>query len=89
MLHNFVLSIDLYVKSKVCKAFPDKRGWASHWKDWFPPCLLFLLYFQAEFPSGAWRLAMYTYMPQLLRPMIEGAQGGAPSTIQMGTSGLT
>ena len=89
MLHNFVLSIDLYVKSKVYKAFPDNRGWASHGKDWFPLCLLFLLYFLAEFPSGAWRLAMYTYLPWLLRSMREGAQGGAPSAIQMGTSGLT
>ena len=78
----------LYVKSKVYKAFLDNRRWASHWKDWFPPCL-FLLYFLDEFPSGMWRLAMSTYLSQLLRPMREGAQGGAPSTIQMGTSGLT
>ena len=91
MLHNFVLSID----QKVYKAFLDNRGWAEvaevgwHWKDWFPPCLLFLLYFLAECPSGMWRLAMSTYLSQLLRPMREGAQGGAPSTIQMGTSGLT
>ena len=42
-LHNFVLSIDLYVKSRVYKAFPDNRGGASHWKDWFPPCGLFSL----------------------------------------------
>ena len=88
MLHNFVLSIDLYVKSKVYKAFLDNRRWASHWKDWFPPCL-FLLYFLAEFPSGMWRLAMSTYLSQLLRPMREGAQGGAPSDIQTGASGLT
>ena len=88
-MHKFVLSIDLYVKSKVYKAFPYNRGWASHWKDWFPPCLLFLLYFQAEMPSRAWKLAMYTYLPWLLRPMREGAQGGAPSAIQMGAGGLT
>ena len=89
MLHNFVLSIDLYVKSRVYKAFPNIAGVGSHWKDWFPPCLLFLLYFLAEFPSGARRLAVSTYLPQLLRSMREGDQGGAPSAIQMGTSGLT
>ena len=44
--------------------------------------------FQAEFPSGAWRLAMSTYLSQLLRSMREGAQGRAPSTIQTGASGL-
>ena len=88
-LHNFVLSIDLYVKSRVYKAFLDNRGGASHWKDWFPPCLLFLLYFLAEFPSGAWRLAMSTYLPWLLRSMREGAQGGALSAIQMNAGGLT
>ena len=45
--------------------------------------------FQAEFPSGAWRLSESTYLPWLLRSMPEGAQGGAPSAIQVGTSGLT
>ena len=45
--------------------------------------------FQAEFPSGAWRLTKSTYLPWLLRPMREGAQGRAPSTIQTGASGLT
>ena len=48
-----------------------------------------LLYFLAEFPSGAWRLTMYTYLPWLLRPMREGAQGGTPSTTQTGAGGLT
>ena len=67
MLHNFVFSIDLYVQPKSLKSLLDNRGEASHWKDWFPLCLLFLLYFLAEFPSGAWRLAMSTYLPQLLR----------------------
>ena len=47
-----------------------------------------LLYFQAEFPSGAWRLSESTYLPWLLRPMQEGAQGGAPSAIQAGAGGL-
>ena len=44
--------------------------------------------FQAEFPSGPWRLAMSTYLLWLLRPKWEGAQGGAPSTIQAGAYGL-
>ena len=88
-LHNFVLSIDLYVKSKVYKDFPDNRGWTSHWKDWFPLCLLFLLYFLAEFPSEVRRLAMSTYLSWLLRSMREGAQGGALSTIQTDAGGLT
>ena len=47
------------------------------------PCFL------AEFPSGAWRLAMSTYLSWLLRSMREGAKGRAPFTIQMGTGGLT
>ena len=62
-------------------------GGGSHSKDWFPPCLLFLFYFLAE--SGAWRLAMSTYLPWLLRSMREGAQGGALSAIQMNAGGLT
>ena len=44
--------------------------------------------FQAEFPSGAWRLAKSTYLPWLLRSTQEGAQGRAPSAIQVGTGGL-
>ena len=56
---------------------------------WFPPCGLFSLSsFLAEFPSGAWRLATSTYLPWLLRPTQEGAQGGASSAIQVGTGGL-
>ena len=47
-----------------------------------------LLYFLAEFPSGAWRLTMSTYLPRLLRSMREGAQGGTPSAIQAGAGGL-
>ena len=52
-----------------------------------PPCHSFLP-FLAEFPSGVWRLTVSTYLPWLLRPMREGAQGGAPSTIQEGAGGL-
>ena len=44
----------------------DNRGWASPWKDWFPPCRIFLSLFlplppspfQAEFPSGVYLLAL-------------------------------
>ena len=60
---------------------------------WLPPCLISLFVplppspFQAEFPSGAGRLTMYTYLPWLLRSVREEAQGGAPSDIQMGASG--
>ena len=42
----------------------------------------------AEFPSGAWVLAMSTYLPWLLRPTREGAQGAAPSAIQACAGGL-
>ena len=45
--------------------------------------------FQPEFPSGAGRLTTSTYLSWLLRPTREGAQGGAPSAIQVGTGGLT
>ena len=85
-LHNFILSIDLYVKSRVYKAFPDNRGWAIHWTG-FPR--VFLLCFLAEFPSGAWKLAMSTYLPRLLRSTQEGAQVGAPPAIQEDAGGLT
>ena len=55
--------------------------------DWFPPCL-FLLYFLAEFPSGAWRLTVSTYLPWLLRSTQEGAQGGALPAVQEDACGL-
>ena len=60
---------------------------------WLPPCLsLFLPLpsspFLAEFPSGAGRLATSTKLPRLLSPVREEAQGGAPSAIQVGASGL-
>ena len=54
-----------------------------------PPCCSFLLpVFLAEFPSGAWVLATSTYLPWLLSSTQEGAQGGAPSDIQVGAGGL-
>ena len=42
-----------------------------------PPRVIFSP-FLAEFPSGAWRLAVSTYLPWLLRPTREGAQAGHP-----------
>ena len=48
-----------------------------------------LLYFLAEFSSGAGRLAVSAYLPQLLSPVREGAQGRAPSAIQTSADGLT
>ena len=44
--------------------------------------------FLAEFPSGAGRLTTSTYLPWLLSPVREGAQGGAPSAIQTSAGGL-
>ena len=35
------------------------------------------------------RLSMSTYLPRLLRPTQEGAQGRAPSAVQAGICGLT
>ena len=37
---------------------------------------------------GTRRLTQSTYLPWLLRPTREGAQGGAPSAIQAGAGGL-
>ena len=54
-----------------------------------PLCHSFLFsVFLAEFPSGAWRLTMYTYLSWLLRPTRKGTQGGAPSAVQAGAGGL-
>ena len=82
MLHNFILSIDLYVQKKAFTTIEEGpvTGLVSPVSS--------LLYFQAEFLSGAWRFAMSTYLPWLLRSMREGAQGGAPPVIQEDTSGL-
>ena len=38
---------------------------------------------------GTRRLLVPTYLPGLLRPTRKGAQGGAPSAIQVGVCGLT
>ena len=52
-----------------------------------PPCHSFLP-FQAEFPTGAQRLSVSTYLPWFLRPTREGAQGRVPFTIQASAGGL-
>ena len=76
----------LYVQLGVYKLLLKIKLWAWH-GCLAPPCRSFLPLL-AEFPSGAWRLTVSTYLPWLLRPMREGAQGGAPSTIQEGAGGL-
>ena len=86
MLYNFILSIDVYV--------PKKRYKRLFWTIGDGPVTglvspMSLLYFLAEFPSGAWRLTMSTYLPRLLRSVREGAQGRAPSDIQTDAGGLT
>ena len=45
--------------------------------------------FQADPLERRGRLSVSTYLPRLLRPTREGAQGRAPSAIQEGTCGLT
>ena len=86
MLYNFVLSIYLYVQKGI-KGLYNNRGWASCWTGFLR--VSSLLYFQAEFPSGAWGLAMSTYLPRLLRSTWEGAQGEASPAIQEDAGGLT
>ena len=48
---------------------------------------LFPFPFQADFP-GAQGPSVFTFLPGLLRPTREGAQGGATSAIQEGACGL-
>ena len=76
----------LYVQLLVFKLLLKIKLWVWH-RCLAPPCRSFLP-FQAEFPSGAQRLSVSTYLPWLLRPTREGAQGRAPSAIQVGGSGL-
>ena len=76
----------LYVQLGVYKLLLKIKLWVWH-QCLAPPCRSFLV-FLAEFPSGAWRLTESTYLPWLLRPTQEGAQGRAPSTIQAGAGGL-
>ena len=76
----------LYVQLGVYKLLLKIKLWVWH-QCLAPPCCFFLP-FQAEFPSGAQRLSVSTFLPWLLRPSREEAQGGSPSAIQVGTSGL-
>ena len=71
----------LYVQLGVYKLLLKIKLWVWH-RCLAPPCRSFLP-FPAEFPSGAWRLTVSTYLPWLLRPTREGAQGRAPSAIQV------
>ena len=73
---------------KYKKLFQTIRDGPVTGKTGFPR-VVFFPSFQVEFPSGAWKLTMSTYLPWLLRPTQEGAQGGASSAIQAGAGGLT
>ena len=46
-----------------------------------------LIFLQAKI-VGVWRSSETTYLPGLLRPTREGAQGGAPSVIRESACGL-
>ena len=72
----------VYVQLGIYKLLLKIKLWVWHW-CLAPPCHSFLP-FLAEFLSGVWRLTVSTYLPWLLRPMQEGAQGVAPSAIQGG-----
>ena len=76
----------LYVQLGVYKLPLKIKLWVWH-RCLAPPCRSFLPSL-AEFPSGVWRLTVSTYLPWLLRPTREGAQGRAPSAIQAGAGGL-
>ena len=54
-----------------------------------PPCRSFLFsVFLAKFPSVAWVLTKSANFALASKTQQEGAQGGAPSAIQVGTGGL-
>ena len=59
----------LYVQLAIYKLLLKIKLWVWH-QCLAPPCHSFLP-FLAEFPSGAWRLIMSTYLPWLLRPTWE------------------
>ena len=75
--------IPMYNKRYISKPKNKEMGSVSGKTD--SPMSFFLAprFFLAEFPSGAWVLTISTYFPRLLSSMWEGAQGGAPSDIQM------
>ena len=94
-LHDFTPPIILYVQLKVYKLPLKIKLWALL-KAW-SPCVSFflvsfssfslLIFLQAKI-IGAWRSSETTYLPGLLRPTREGAQGGAPSAIRESACGL-
>ena len=93
-LHDFTPPIILYVQLRVYK-LPLKIKLRALLKTWSPrvvlSCFLFLL-FSSDLPSGhligARGSSGTTYLPGILRPTGEGAQGGAPSTIREGACSL-
>ena len=94
ILHDFTPPIILYAQLKVYKLPLKIKLWALL-KAWSPrvvlSCFLFLL-FSSDLPSGhligVQGSSGTTYLPGLLRPTGEGAQGGAPSAIREGACGL-
>ena len=93
-LHDFTPPIILYAQLKVYK-LPLKIKLRALLKAWSPMWFFLvsfssfslLIFLQAKI-IGAWRSSETTYLPGLLRPTREGAQGGAPSAIREGTCGL-
>ena len=84
----------LSMYKKGIKAFLENKGRTSFSEIWLPLCLLFFFSFSGSIPI--WNIEahhvltyLYTYLPELLRPMWEGAQDEAPSAIQAGTCGLS
>ena len=78
----------LYVQLGVYKLILKNKVFGVLHRCGAPQVVLFSP-FPAEFPSGAQRLAKSAYLPWLLRSTREGAQGGAPSAIQVDAGGLT
>ena len=87
MLHNFILSIAVYVQTKVWKAFTTTE--AGPVAGLVPPCLLFAL-FSGWIPIGGVEARhVYLLAPAFKFHERERAQGGALSDIQAGAGGLT
>ena len=89
-LHDFTPPIILYAQLKVYKLPLKIKLWALL-KAWSPRVVLAsfssLFFLQGDW-LGAWGLSETTYLPRLLRPTWEGAQGEAPSAIWEGACGL-
>ena len=63
-------------------------GGASHWKDWFPPCLLFTL-ISGWIPIWGVQACHVYLLAPASKIRKRGSQGGAPSAIQEDAGGLT